>query len=365
MTQKIGLFPAPKSSQRATKRWQRMRHEWRIGQPILFHQFLIAAAETLDEQVWQQILAESDARQLIVTPERAAHLNLETQHSALALNLTNGTKLEQVWNAIDPTRLSSSCCWKNAVAAPYLPAKDIDHLLQQMKRTGLLPSLILASLSAEQLLHWQQHDTAVLHDSDLHHSIDPVGLIALPPARVPMEGADDERIHTFRDAESGLDHLAVLIGSPGDTPLLRVHSSCLTGDVLGSLRCDCGPQLRGAIDRMNALGGILLYLNQEGRGIGFGNKMRAYRLQDAGLDTMDANRALGFADDERSFVVAADMLKQLGVSAVRLLTNNPNKAAQLTQHGIRIAERVPHQFGANSHNQPYLDTKKNKGGHLF
>ena len=161
------------------------------------------------------------------------------------------------------------------------------------------------------------------------------------------------------------EHVALLIGAPnGAPPLVRLHSECLTGDVLGSLKCDCGPQLDAALAAIAAAGwGILLYLRQEGRGIGLVNKLRAYALQDQGFDTVDANLRLGFADDERDFGVAAAMLRLLGQPEVRLLTNNPRKVAGLEAAGIAVAEQVPLKTGGNPHNQAYLDTKRLRSGH--
>ena len=145
-----------------------------------------------------------------------------------------------------------------------------------------------------------------------------------------------------------------------------MHSECFTGDLLGSLRCDCGDQLKGAIAEISAAGhGILLYLAQEGRGIGLVNKLRAYELQDRGFDTIDANEQLGFDADERVYLPAAQMLRLLGFDAVRLLTNNPEKVAALEHCGITVAERVPHAFPSNEHNESYLRTKASRAGHLF
>lgn len=187
-------------------------------------------------------------------------------------------------------------------------------------------------------------------------------------ARVPLADAEATRIVAFRPSDGGIEHLAIIIGEPdGDQPVLaRLHSECFTGDLLGSLRCDCGDQLRGAIAEIAAQGsGVLLYLAQEGRGIGLVNKLRAYQLQDLGFDTLDANGQLGFDDDERIYLPAAQMLSLLGIKAVRLLTNNPAKVEALTRHGVTVTERVPHIFPSNDHNQGYLRTKATKGGHLF
>jgi GTP cyclohydrolase II len=148
--------------------------------------------------------------------------------------------------------------------------------------------------------------------------------------------------------------------------LARLHSACFTGDLLGSLKCDCGPQLRAALAQMGAEGaGVLLYLNQEGRGIGLANKMRAYSLQDQGFDTVEANHRLGFEDDERDFRIGSEILKSMGFDQVQLLTNNPKKLEMMTACGLTVSKRVPLKVGENPHNQAYLATKAQKSGHLL
>jgi GTP cyclohydrolase II len=185
-------------------------------------------------------------------------------------------------------------------------------------------------------------------------------------AKLPIDGLPDTQIVAFRASDDGQDHVALVVGSfGGRPPLVRLHSECLTGDVFGSLKCDCGPQLREALRLIGeAGGGILLYLRQEGRGIGLANKLRAYALQDRGLDTVDANARLGFADDERDYGHAAAMLGKLGVDRVRLLTNNPAKVSALEAAGIAVVERVAHHMPTNPHNAEYLATKREKSGHL-
>ena len=165
----------------------------------------------------------------------------------------------------------------------------------------------------------------------------------------------------------GPEHLALLIGDPyGTTPLVRLHSSCLTGDLLGSLKCDCGDQLHAALHAIaESGGGILLYLQQEGRGIGLINKLRAYALQDQGFDTVDANLRLGFEIDEREFALAANMLKALGFGTIRLLTNNPAKVTGLEAEGITVSERLPLKAGEGAHNEAYLRTKRDRTGHML
>ncbi|MCF3946116.1 GTP cyclohydrolase II [Acidiphilium sp. AL] len=185
---------------------------------------------------------------------------------------------------------------------------------------------------------------------------------------IPLEDAPDARLIAFRALDQGIEHMAILVGAPAAkaAPLVRIHSECFTGDLLGSLRCDCGPQLKGAIRRMAEEGaGVVLYLAQEGRGIGLINKLRAYTLQDRGLDTVDANRALGWQADERNFHIAAAMLDAIGLKRIRLLTNNPEKMAGLAACGVDVAERVPHVFAPNGVNDAYLDTKARRFGHLL
>jgi GTP cyclohydrolase II len=187
-------------------------------------------------------------------------------------------------------------------------------------------------------------------------------------ARLPMALAGQGRLHVFRPGDGGDEHYAVEIGQPdrAQPVLARLHSACFTGDVLGSLKCDCGPQLHAALAQMGEAGaGVLLYLNQEGRGIGLANKMRAYSLQDQGFDTVEANHRLGFEDDERDFRIGAQILRQMGFSSVRLLTNNPRKVAMLESCGLTVAERVPLKVGLTPENASYLAVKARKSGHLL
>ncbi len=193
-------------------------------------------------------------------------------------------------------------------------------------------------------------------------------LAVITRARVPLEGAEKTELVAFRSSDGGPEHYAIVINAPStaEPVLMRLHSECFTGDLLHSLKCDCGDQLRGAIEIISKSGGgILLYLAQEGRGIGLINKLRAYRLQDQGFDTIQANERLGFGADERLYGIAARMLSLLGYRAVRLLTNNPEKVEQLQNEGVNVVERVPHAFPDNEHNRAYLETKATKAGHYL
>jgi len=178
----------------------------------------------------------------------------------------------------------------------------------------------------------------------------------------------DFRIVAFWNNRDAKDHVAIIHGDVigrSEIPM-RVHSECLTGDALGSIRCDCRDQLEASLKRISEMGdGLVLYLRQEGRGIGLLNKIRAYSLQDAGLDTVEANLALGFRDDERDYAIAARMLKSLDIRSVRVMTNNPNKLEQLQGYGITVAGRIPHVLPPNEHNRFYLETKAKRSGHMI
>ena len=243
-----------------------------------------------------------------------------------------------------------------------------------VKLARLLPAALVAPLAdagAADLAAWAARHGLLLVDAGDVFQYDTTSartLARVSEARVPLPEAENTRIIAFRPHDGGLEHLALVIGAPDpEGPVLvRIHSECFTGDLLGSLRCDCGDQLRGAIREIaRAGGGVLLYLAQEGRGIGLVNKLRAYELQDRGFDTIDANEQLGFDADERVYLPAARMLALLGFSRVRLMTNNPDKVRALKACAVAVEGRVPHSFPANKHNELYLQAKAQKGGHLF
>lgn len=252
------------------------------------------------------------------------------------------------------------------------PADQLqDAAVGLVKMARLLPAALVARITDDPDAWARREDTPALRLEDINRyreETDQAEATLAAQAPVPLEGAEDAVVYAFRPADGGKEHLAIVIGSPSkDHPVLtRLHSECLTGDLLGSLRCDCGDQLRGAIQAIaSAGGGILLYLAQEGRGIGLVNKLRAYRLQDQGFDTIDANERLGFDADERVYRPAATILKALGFGKVRLMTNNPAKVDGLSACGIDVVERVPHSFPANGHNENYLRTKAARAGHLL
>ena len=242
------------------------------------------------------------------------------------------------------------------------------------KLARLLPAAVVVDLTepgADDLAAWaQRHELLMVDAGDIFQYEQTAArtLRQVSEARVPLGDAENTRIIAFRPIDGGLEHLAIIIGEPDpeQAVLTRLHSECFTGDLLGSLRCDCGDQLHGALKEIATAGdGILLYLAQEGRGIGLVNKLRAYELQDRGFDTLDANEQLGFDADERVYLPAARMLRALGFQQVRLLTNNPDKVAALSRWGVTVVERVPHTVPSNKHNEAYLQTKARRGGHLI
>jgi GTP cyclohydrolase II len=346
---------------------------------------LILAAETIDEANLARAHAvaslngqfPSGLPMLATTGRRAMALGLETTGIGAAtdgkiviLTLPSDVQPELLRELADPTMPRQPMTAKIVATAAeeegFAPAA-----IELAKLARLLPAvLILPVLAREAALVAERSGIITVsaaqarhHRSDLAHSLRRVA-----EAKVPLVDSHDTRIVAFRPDDGGIDHLAILIGTPepGMPVLTRIHSECFTGDLLGSLRCDCGEQLRGAIKTIAESGsGVLIYLAQEGRGIGLINKLRAYTLQDAGFDTVDANMQLGFDADERIYQPAAEILRQLGFDKVRLMTNNPEKLAALTQYGIEVVDRVPHAFPANQHNRSYLETKARRSGHLF
>lgn len=238
--------------------------------------------------------------------------------------------------------------------------------LRLAKAAHLLPAAVLVQVGDAAALAARLNLTAV--SATEVAADEPEVLHPVVSARLPMVAAEAGRVHVFRSDWGAEEHYAIEIGRPdrAQPVLARLHSACFTGDVLGSLKCDCGPQLRAALAQMGEAGaGVLLYLNQEGRGIGLANKMRAYALQDQGFDTVEANHRLGFEDDERDFRLGAEILRRMGFGAVRLLTNNPKKIDMMERCGLKVVERVPLKVGQTRQNAAYLATKAAKSGHLL
>ena len=324
------------------------------------------------EIVTPKALARLKARcvqplQLVLTARRAKILGLalpSTVGNSVLITVPDKIDLPLLSWLVDPLAdKPAAATLSGLMVATVTDGSAMDAAVALLKLARLLPAAIVAAVPARtQGVRVTARQVTGYHTESAHT------LTQVSAARVPLQDAEHTRIAAFRPADGGTEHLAIIIGEPdvSQPVLIRLHSECFTGDLLGSLRCDCGDQLRGAIAEIAQTGsGILLYLAQEGRGIGLINKLRAYSLQDRGFDTMDANQQLGFDNDERIYLPAAQMLRLLNVSQVRLMTNNPLKIDALTQYGINVVERVPHIFPSNDHNAGYLQTKASKGGHLF
>ena len=337
----------------------------RRGWPVVIDSMLtVLAVETAD--AGRLCAFDADVRaNILISADRAATLKLANQVDAA----TPGAPVVVVRES-----------WLGLGEAMALadPARDLANPLQGPYRSTGLASIEAASaalilarhaglLPAFFLQPGSKDDAEPVTSADIAAWEEPVGFAIATRAKLPISSCETAEIVAFRNRESSGEHVALIIGSPnGSPPLVRIHSECLTGDVLGSLKCDCGPQLDAALRLMDAAGwGILLYLRQEGRGIGLINKLRAYSLQDQGFDTVDANTRLGFPVDARGFGLAARMLGLLGQGTVRLLTNNPAKVAGLESAGVIVAERVAHQLPANPHNSDYLETKRLRTGHIL
>ena len=370
----------------AVRAVERAIGDLRRGEPVVLHgavgAALVLAAESVrDESLARMTDAGGQGPCLLLTGRRAAALGLSPGHTpdrALGSGpmavIDAATLSSQALSALaDPAR-GTAPAGLTALSVARSPAPVLaEAAIEIVKLARLLPAAVLMTLPRNAGAPGvnalaSAHDLLVVGDSQIaaHRAVGAGTLSRIVEARLPLAGAERTRVVAYRPGDGGKPHLALVIGEPkpDQSALIRVHSECFTGDLLGSLRCDCGDQLRGAVAAIAAQGaGVLLYLSQEGRGIGLVNKLRAYEVQDGGADTAQANEALGFDADERVYLPAARMLQDLGLSRVRLLTNNPDKVEALARCGIAVEERVPHAFPANGHNDFYLATKAARFGH--
>ncbi|MDP6876599.1 MAG: GTP cyclohydrolase II [Alphaproteobacteria bacterium] len=357
--------------------------EYRRGRPVVLESddgdgALALAAEQAGPDSLRNLCALSpgpesgaDGPVLALTESRAAALHIKpTGHGVVLLPVDGNTDV-----ALVQTLADGSTDLAQPLRGPFqrlrrAPRPTESAAVQLAKAARLLPSAVVVQLSDETDVFTAEARYLSVTTAQIagYEQAAASTLRQVAEAPVPLAGAENCRLVAFRPADGGIEHLAVVVGDPDrhHPVLTRLHSECFTGDLLASLKCDCGEQLRGAITLMAEKGsGVLLYLAQEGRGIGLMNKLRAYSLQAEGFDTVDANLRLGFDADERIFRPAAEMLRLLGFSQVRLLTNNPDKVAGLEACGIAVSERVSHAFPANLHNDFYLRTKKDRSGHLL
>lgn len=344
----------------------RARGDLSIGMPIIVshkgQEFIIAAIETLGAGRFEAL---RDGH-IVLTARRAETLKIPAYDGDyVRLQVPQDYSIKTLAALADPAR-----DLETPIKGPFAALRDAPTgieavALDLIKSTQLLPAALIKPVSNGE----KPTDITALNLGELEKHLSAHSVLNnIAHARVPSRFSPEGRLHVFRPDHGGTEHYAMEIGRPSrqEPVLVRLHSACFTGDVLGSLKCDCGPQLHGALEQMTTEGGgVLLYLNQEGRGIGLANKMRAYFLQDQGFDTVEANHRLGFEDDERNFSVGAAILADLGIRQVRLLTNNPRKIAMLENLGINVVERVPLKVGENAINQAYLATKAVKSGHLL
>jgi GTP cyclohydrolase II len=371
--QAIPRVPEPPQGDPALVAVDRALSELRRGRSIVLRDAtakswrLVAPLETAEAALVAHVLALSGAA-LVVTGERAAALQVpcefdEVLQLALPVNLTAAQvhELGHHWEADG---------WRQALGGMVPQAACADALciaaVQLVKSAQLLPALLVSGLQTGSMPASAQ---AVRIDEIARYT-QPTeqDLVRVSEARVPLRADEASRVVLFRDRRDASEHVAVIVGNPDPLALVpvRAHSSCFTGDLLGSLRCDCGEQLQTAVGRLHDEGGgVLLYLAQEGRGIGLANKLRAYQLQDDGLDTVDADRHLGFNADERSYAIAAAMLRQLGFTRIKLLTNSPHKLRELRARGIDVQQMESLLAPSNVHNERYIRTKRDRAGHLI
>jgi GTP cyclohydrolase II len=355
-----------------TERLARARADLRMGVPVVITDqgegAMVLAAETLVQDRLTDARGLGQPVMLAITGRRAETLKARAYDGDIArVTLPEDVGLSWIRDVADPSNDLNA-----PMKGPLAAVRDGDPSFARLgillaKSARLLPSVITVGL--DRPLAFAHANDLTLVPAALAGSLmtETSPLASVVAARLPMIASEAGRLNVFRPEDGGEEHYAIEVGRPDrDAPVLvRLHSACFTGDVLGSLKCDCGPQLRGALDQMGQQGaGVLLYLNQEGRGIGLANKMRAYSLQDQGFDTVEANHRLGFEDDERDFRIGSEILKSMGITSVRLLTNNPKKIAMMEQNGITVTERVPLHVGENQFNQGYLATKAAKSGHL-
>lgn len=350
--------PDIQAARRAARAIDALRRGWPITVEVGEEALNLLPIETVD--LSKHLAGQSDIK-LLISSSRAATLKLLNQRAAgdpelpVQISLNTPVSAAEITAIVDPV-LDMQYPMKGPFRSEDLQNAQAAIAAMELARHGaILPAFMIVDQPAEDRV--SPDDVAAYADSD--------ALTISTHARLPVAANANAHIYGFRSDADATDHIALVIGErDSSTPVVRLHSECLTGDVLGSLKCDCGPQLHAALDQMGeASWGVLLYLRQEGRGIGLINKLRAYALQDQGFDTVDANQRLGFAIDARDFSTAARMLDLLNIPKVKLLTNNPEKVQGLEASGIAVEERLPVKITANPHNEFYLDTKRDRTGH--
>lgn len=349
----------------------RARGDLRMGVPVVLADaagrcVLMVGAETVAPDR-MTLMADLGDLVLVLTARRATTLKATAYDGDLArIAVPEGAGLGWVRQLADPAD-DLDYPMKGPLRALRGGEPALERLaLALCKAARLLPAALVVEVASGFAAEHGLIEVAAAEAAPRMAELPPLDHVV--SAKVPLRAAEDARLHIFRPEDGSDEHYAIEIGRPDrDAPVLaRLHSACFTGDLLGSLKCDCGPQLNAALAQMGQEGaGVLLYLNQEGRGIGLANKMRAYALQDQGFDTVEANHRLGFEDDERDFRLGAQILGELGFGAVRLMTNNPAKIAMMERSGVTVSERVPLKVGETPYNARYLAVKAAKSGHML
>jgi len=351
----------------------RARADLRLGIPIVLtgtgSEIVFAPIDVLNQARLDQLKSIDENSFVLITARRAQTLKCPVYDGKFArIKLGTAPKIASLKAISDP-----SLDLKNPLKGPFDMIREgalklENEVLFLLKSAQLLPAAIVSRIKNGESFASQHKLTYVRVEQLAELMISSRGIADTITAVVPTAKAKSAKFHIFRSSISGEEHYAMEIGeiNRNEPTLVRIHSACFTGDVLGSLKCDCGPQLNTATEMINDQGGgLLIYLNQEGRGIGLANKIRAYSLQDQGFDTVEANHRLGFEDDERNFQLAASILKEMRIFTVKLITNNPSKISTMGKFDIDVAERIPLHVGQNKNNLRYLETKAKKSGHLM
>ena len=351
----------------------RARADLRLGVPIVLAgkeiDAVITPIDVLNQVRLDQIKLIDANSFILITARRAQTLKCPVYEGNFVRIETEKTPKISYLKAIADPSLDLTSPLKgpfNVIREKRLHLENEALLL--LKSAQLLPAAIISQVNNGKNFASKYNLTYLQTKQLTETTISSNSIADAITAEIPTARAENTRFHIFRPNISGEEHYAMEIGKINrDQPTLaRIHSACFTGDVLGSLKCDCGPQLHSATKMMSDHGGgVLIYLNQEGRGIGLANKIKAYSLQDQGFDTVEANHRLGFEDDERNFQLAATILKEMRITKIKLITNNPSKVATMNKFNINVAERIPLKVGKNKNNLRYLETKAKKSGHLL
>lgn len=352
----------------------------RRGAPVLFransgYAGMVKPAEQVTRDGLSDLANETSSMPyLLITAQRARAIGLKPKDGVVACSilLSDDFGPEEILQLIGDLPLTMDV--SGLTVLPEGEDSMANVVLMLMRSARLMPAALAAHIAdsdPRNLSRWATDRGFVMVEENTIRSFEETSAELLREAaraKLPLKDAENTEVAIFQPKDGGTEHFVLIIDGADqkNAPLVRIHSQCITGDILGSLKCDCGDQLRLSIRQMaEAGGGLLIYLAQEGRDIGLVNKLRAYALQDHGFDTVDANHALGFETDHRYYLPAAAMLRLLGHDTIKLMTNNPDKIAQIEDCGIKVEERIPLTPDSNPYNEHYLETKKTRTGHML